>query len=186
MTRTGVTLHWLVRTQQQAGVRVSGHWTGAAVLISLRLWHYAVRRAQWAFLPVYFSPPLVRLPSPSPHPRLPVRCMIGLPQGTWVRGSHGRCARRATSIRRRRRRCSMWAAHVQDVRSWTISYDIWPPRYRTLDESAIGIAISCNRYDHYSSLTFLQAGRSSWWSTNSVKALKAIQTWTYYPVPNQR
>ena len=26
---------------------------------------------------------------------------------------------------------------------------IWPPRYRTLDESAIDIAISCNRYDHY-------------------------------------
>jgi len=35
------------------------------------------------------------------------------------------------------------------VRSCTISYDIWPPRYRTLDESAIDIAISCNRYDHY-------------------------------------
>jgi len=50
VTRTGVTLHWLVRTQQQAGVRVSGHWTGAAVLISLPLWLYAVRRAQWAFL----------------------------------------------------------------------------------------------------------------------------------------
>jgi len=29
---------------------VSGPWTGAAVLISLRLWHYAVWRAQWAFL----------------------------------------------------------------------------------------------------------------------------------------
>jgi len=27
------------------------------------------------------SPPLVQLPSPSPHPRLPVRCMIGLTQG---------------------------------------------------------------------------------------------------------
>jgi len=33
--------------------------------------------------------------------------------------------------------------------SCTISYDIWPPRYRTLDESAIDIAISCNRYDHW-------------------------------------
>ena len=75
--------------------------------------------------------------------------MIGLPQGTWNRGSHRRCARRATSIRRRRRRCSVWAAHARDVRSCTISYDIWPPRYRTLDESAIDIAISCNRYDHY-------------------------------------
>ena len=69
-------------------------------------------------------------------------------QGTWVRGSHGWCARRATSIRRRRWRCGMWAAHARDVRSCTISYDIWPPRYRTLDESAIDIAISCNRYDH--------------------------------------
>ena len=37
------------------------------------------------------------------------------------------------------------------MRSCTISYDIWPPRYRTLDESAIDIAISCNRYDHYGS-----------------------------------
>ena len=35
------------------------------------------------------------------------------------------------------------------VRARTISYDIRPPRYRTLDESAIDIAISCNRYDHY-------------------------------------
>ena len=76
----------------------------------------------------------------SPHPRLPMRCMIGLPQGTWVRGSRGRCARRAT--------CGMWAAHTRDVRSCTISYDMWPPRYRTLDESAIDIAISCNWYDH--------------------------------------
>jgi len=81
-----------------------------------------------------------------------MRCMIGLPQGTWVRGSHGRCAQRATSIRRRRRHCGMWAAHAWNVRSCTISYDIWPPRYRTLDESAIDIAISCNRYDHYITL----------------------------------
>jgi len=36
--------------QQEAGVRVSGHWTGAAVLISLRLWLYAVQRAQSVFL----------------------------------------------------------------------------------------------------------------------------------------
>jgi len=78
-----------------------------------------------------------------------MRCMIGLPQGTWDRGSHRRCARQAMSIRRRRRRCSVWAAHAWDVRSCTISYDIWPPRYRTLDESAIDIAISCNRYDHW-------------------------------------
>jgi len=63
-------------------------------------------------------------------------------------GSHGRCARRVTSIRRRRRRCGMWAVHARDVRSCTISYDMWPPRYRTLDESAIDIAISCNLYDH--------------------------------------
>jgi len=59
------------------------------------------------------------------------------------------CTKRwATSIRCRRRRCGMWAAHTRDVRSCTISYDIWPPRYCTLDESAIDIAISCNRYDH--------------------------------------
>jgi len=63
-------------------------------------------------------------------------------------GSQARCARRATSIRRRRRRCGMWAAHARDVCSCAISYDICPPRYRTLDESAIDIAISCNRYDH--------------------------------------
>jgi len=127
--------------QQQAGVRVSGHWTGVAVLISLRLWHYAVRQAQ-------FSPPLVQLPSPSSHPRLPMHCMIGLPQGMWGRGSHGRCAWQATSIRRRRHLCSMWAVHARDVCLCTISYDMWPPRYCTLDESAIDIAISCNRYDH--------------------------------------
>ena len=33
--------NYSIRTQQQAGIRVSGHWTGVAVLISLRLWHYA-------------------------------------------------------------------------------------------------------------------------------------------------
>jgi len=53
--------------------------------------------------------------------RLPMRCMIGLPQGMWGRGSHGRCARWATSIRHRRRRCGMWAEHARDVRSCTIS-----------------------------------------------------------------
>jgi len=149
--------NYSIHTQQQAGVRVSGHWTGVAVLISLRLWHCVVRRAHWAFLHAQFSPPLVQVPSPSPHPRprpsriktavprLPMRCMIGLLQGTWGRGSHGRCARQATSIRRRRRRCGMWAAHARDVHSWTILYDIWPhdivhstnprsiSRYRVID-----------------------------------------------------
>jgi len=143
--------------QQQAGVRVSGHWTGVAVLISLWLWHSAVRRSQWAFLHAQFSPPLVQLPSPSPHPRLPMRCMIGLLQGTWGRGSHGRCAWWATSIRRRCRRCSMRAAHASDVCSCTISYDIWLPWYRTLDESAIDITILCNRYDHYIFVTHNKA-----------------------------
>ena len=42
------------------------------------------------------------------------------------------------------------------MRSCTISYDIWPPRYRTLDESAIDIAISCNRYDHYCTVVVWQ------------------------------
>jgi len=37
---------------------------------------------------------------------------------------------------------------LRDMHSCTILYDIWPPRYRMLDESAIDIAISCNRYDH--------------------------------------
>jgi len=115
----------------------------------------------------WFSPPLAWLPSPSPHPRLPMRCMIGLQQGMWGRGSHGRCAWRATSIRRRRRRWGMWAVHAWDVRSCTISYDIWLPRYRTLDESMIDIAISCNRYDHYWRWKLTtQQYKVYWWMQN--------------------
>jgi len=42
---------------------------------------------------------------------------------------------------------NLWAAYAAGQCN-TMSYDIWLPRYRTLDESAINIAISCNRYDH--------------------------------------
>jgi len=34
-----------------------------------------------------------------------------------------------------------------DVHSCTISFDLWAPRYRKVNESAIDIVISRNRYD---------------------------------------
>ena len=87
VTRTCVTLHWLVRTQQQAGVRVSGHWTGVAVLISLRLLTLRDMKSTVGLSAHRLAHHWCNCRPCSPHSRLPMRCMIGLPQGTRGRGS---------------------------------------------------------------------------------------------------
>jgi len=87
VTRTCVTLHWLVRTQQQAGVRVSGHWTGVAVLISLRLLTLRDTKSTVGLSAHRLAHHWCNCRPCSPHSRLPMRCMIGLPQGTRGRGS---------------------------------------------------------------------------------------------------